>query len=86
MGEIGEGLGLVAGIALGILLSRIDSPSLRRLFWVVASVALGAWVSWINGEWSVSPAFLLFDVPMVAGVSLGAALLIRRWSRRRPVF
>ncbi|HFA59371.1 MAG TPA: hypothetical protein ENJ83_01635 [Rhodospirillales bacterium] len=82
----GEILAVLAGILVGAIVARIATARLRRLLWPVLSVAAGGGVSWINGEFPLSPEFLLFDVPLVAGVALALVLGLRRLRREAPIF
>jgi hypothetical protein len=69
--------GLAAGAALGLL-----RPSLRLPLGALLAVLLGTLATVVTGEMSMSPAFLLVDIPLVALASvlglLGARQL--RWS------
>ena len=73
--------GVVAGLALGRL------TALRRPWlWMVVSVVLGLSATLLSGEWKVSWAYLLVDIPLV-GVAASAAYLVSRrrrlWQLRR---
>jgi hypothetical protein len=74
----GELLTVFAGGVVGLICSQFRSAAVRRSVWVVLSVVLGGMVSWINGELPTFPAFLIFDVPVVAVVALGVILVVRR--------
>ncbi len=86
IGAPGEVLAVLAGILVGLIVARIAVTRLRRLVWLVLSVAGGGGVSWINGEFPLSPEFLLFDVPLVAGVALALVLGLRRLRREALIF
>ena len=71
------------GVLLGVTWARFGGPSSRRVPWAVASVALGAFATLASGEWRVSPAYALFDIGLVAIVSLGTVIALKHWHRRR---
>ncbi len=86
IGAPGEILAVLAGIVVGLIVARIAAARLRRLVWLLLGLAGGGGVSWINGEFPLAPEFLLFDVPVVAGVALAVVLGLRRLRREAVIF
>ena len=70
-------LGLLAGLLLGLVTARRRAPA-----WIAASVVLGVAATFLTGEWRVSWAFLLIDIPLVAVSAVPAYLLARRGARK----
>jgi hypothetical protein len=65
--------GLLCGLALGSLTAK------RRIFVGVAfAVVAGLLATIISGEWRISWAFLLVDIPLVAISSVAGVLLSRK--------
>lgn len=80
-----ELLPILSGIVMGMLIGFLR-PSVRILTAAALTVALGAIATIASGEYTVSWAFLLVDVPLV-GISAVAGLLACRIalrSARRP--
>ena len=71
------------GVLLGLTWARFGGPSGWRIPWGIASIALGAFATFASGEWRVSPLYFLFDIGLVAVVSVGTLLALRHWQRRR---
>lgn len=71
------------GVLLGLTWSRFGGPGARRLQWAGVSVLLGAIATFASGEWQVSPLYFLFDIGLVAVVSMGTVLAIRYLERTR---
>lgn len=69
--------GLVVGVALGFL-----APRLRLLFGGISAFVLGVLATVVSGEFKLSWAFLLIDIPLVAAASV-AGLLAGRLVRRQ---
>ena len=70
-------LGLIVGLVIGASTSR------RRLVaWLCLSAALGASVTFITGEWKVSWAYFLLDVPAAVGAAVAGHLIARRVATR----
>ncbi len=70
--------GLLCGLVLGSLTAR------RRVaVGVVFSVVAGVLATVLSGEWKISWAFLLIDIPLVAVSAIAGALLSRRAVIRR---
>jgi uncharacterized membrane protein YccC len=68
--------GLIVGLALGLL-----APRLRFLTGAIAAVVLGTLATVVSGEFKLSWAYLLIDIPLVAVASVGGLLagrLVRR--------
>lgn len=78
----GEILTAIFGGALGLVCAVINGHWRRRAIWLVASVLGGTLISALNAEFPHSPEFLLFDVPMVAGIALLTTCVLR-WLRTR---
>ena len=78
-----ELLPIVSGLFLGSLLGLLR-PSMRVPVGAVLVVAFGVLATVASGEFLISWAFLLIDVPLV-GVSTAISLIVThhlRWSRR----
>ena len=68
--------GMIVGLLIGTLTAR------RRLIvWLSASAVLGTAATVLTGEWRISWAFLLVDIPMVAGTAVLAHLAARKTTR-----
>lgn len=74
------GFGLLAGAFLGSF-----SAGGRPWLGLVLSIVLGGLATFVTGEFRVSMAFVLIDIPLVA-ISAGVAYLALRQAalRRRP--
>ncbi len=78
-----ELLPVVGGLFLGLLLGLVR-PSMRVPVGAVLIVALGVLATVVSGEFLISWAFLLIDVPLVA-ISTAVGLVVThrlRWVRR----
>jgi hypothetical protein len=73
---------ILAGLTCGVLLGSL---TVRRpiLFGVLFSVVAGVLATVLAGEWRISWAFLLIDIPLVAGSALVGDLLARTAVLRR---
>jgi hypothetical protein len=70
-------MGLFSGLLIGALTTR------RGLItWLALSVILGAAATFITGEWRVSWAFLLIDIPLVACAAVAGHLMARYTTER----
>lgn len=75
---------VVGGIIVGLVVGRL---TVRRppWLWVVVTVLLGVGATVVSGEWKVSWAYLLVDIPVV-GLSAAAGYLVvcrvRMWELR----
>lgn len=71
-------LGLASGVLIGSLTSRRGVVT-----WLLVSVLLGIVATILTGEWRVSWAFLLIDIPLVACAAVGGHVAARhaveRW-------
>lgn len=70
--------GLLCGLVLGSLTARR-----RVVVGLVFSVLAGLLATVVSGEWKVSWAFLLIDIPLVAVSAVIGALVSRRAVIRR---
>ncbi|MFI7343341.1 hypothetical protein ACIBUY_35995 [Streptomyces sp. NPDC050085] len=69
------------GLGLGVLLGVL-APRMRWFFAAAASLVLGAAATVVSGEWAISPAFLLIDVPLVACSAFLSYAVARRLRTR----
>ena len=85
MNALFEMFPFVFGVLLGLTWWRIGGP--RRLIvpWAIGSLALGAFATLASGEWRESIVYLLFDIGLVASVSIATAFVLRHWQRRRSI-
>ena len=68
---------IVAGLLCGLVLGSLTAK--RRIFVGVAfAVVAGLLATIISGEWRISWAFLLIDIPLVAISSVAGVLLSRK--------
>lgn len=73
------------GILLGITWARLGGPRNWGLPWAIAAVSLGAFATFASGEWRESVIYFLFDIGLVAIVSVATTVGLRYWqSRHRP--
>ena len=81
-----EILAIVAGVVIGLIAARLSSTALKIATIIMGSVAVGAIVSSISGELSISWGFLVFDIGQVLIAAAVAMTLSAVWrSRRRHV-
>ena len=81
-----EILAIVAGVVIGLIAARLSSTPLKIAAIITGSVAVGAIVSSISGELSISWGFLVFDIGQVLIAAAVAMTLSAVWrSRRRHV-
>jgi xanthosine utilization system XapX-like protein len=83
---VGELLPLSCGLLLGVALGRVRS-SLQLPVGAVLAVVLGMIATVATGEATISWAFVLIDIPIVAVGALVARLVVRRLGqapRRAP--
>lgn len=78
-----EFLPVVSGLLAGLVLGGVTARR-RPLVWVLASVILGLLATVVSGEFRVSWAYLLVDIPLV-GAAAAAAFLVTRRVRRRQL-
>ena len=78
-----ELLPIVSGLFLGTLLGLLR-PSMRMPVGAILIVAFGVLATAASGEFLISWAFLLIDVPLVAlATAVGLVVVHRlRWARR----
>jgi hypothetical protein len=80
-----ELLPLSAGLLLGALVGTLR-PSIRVPVGAALAVVVGALATVVSGEFKVSWAYLLFDIPLVAVCAVLGFLVARRlrahWARR----
>lgn len=67
---------VVSGIVVGLVVGRLTVRRRPRL-WLVVTVLLGVGATVVSGEWRVTWAYLLVDIPLV-GLSAVAAYLVSR--------
>lgn len=84
MSELFEMFPFAFGVLLGLTWTRVGGPQSRRLAWALACVGLGAFATFASGEWRESPLYFLFDIGLVAMVSMAVALGVAYWRSRRP--
>jgi hypothetical protein len=82
-----ELLPILSGLLVGSFLGLIR-PSTRVWVGALLAVALGALATAVSGEFEVSWAFLLIDIPLVALSAAAGVLALRRvrlggWKRIR---
>ena len=82
MSELIEVLPFAFGVLLGLTWRRFGGPRAWFGPWGTASVALGAFATFASGEWRVSPLYFLFDIGLVAVVSVATAIAATYWARR----
>jgi hypothetical protein len=78
-----EILAIVAGVLIGLIAARLSSIPLKIAAIVTGSVAVGAIVSSISGELSISWGFLVFDIGQVLIAAAVAMTLSAVWRNRR---
>jgi hypothetical protein len=76
---------VVAGLLCGVLLGSLTARR-RVIFGLIVSVVAGVLATVISGEWRISWAFLLIDIPLVAvsavvGDLVSRSLVLRRAGR-----
>jgi len=74
---------IVAGLLCGLVLGRLTARR-RVLVGLAFSVIAGALATVVSGEWRISWAFLLIDIPLVAVYAVVGDLLSRSVALRRP--
>ena len=68
---------LLCGIFVGLVCITIHSSRRRWIVWTALSVLFGLLATLASGEYTISFAFLFFDVPFVASVAL--AVMACQW-------
>jgi hypothetical protein len=73
-------------VAMGVLLAlaceRHTTRRGRHIAWLIGSVVAGVAVTVLTGEWDISPAFVLIDVPLVAVSAVLTRLVVLKLARR----
>ena len=83
MGEFVELFPFAFGVLLGFTWRRLDGSRARRLTWSVVCISLGAFVTFWTGEWRESALYFLFDIGLIAVVSVATTFAIGFWQGRR---
>ena len=78
-----EILPVVSGLVLGVLFGLLPSLRARVGMFVALTVAFGVLATVASGEFRVSWAFLLIDIPLVAVAAAVGLVLQRRFLARR---
>jgi hypothetical protein len=78
-----EILAIVAGVVIGLIVAHLSSTALKIATIIMGSVAVGAIVSSISGELSISWGFLVFDIGQVLIAAAVAMTLSAVWRNRR---
>lgn len=74
---------VVAGLICGVLLGSLTARK-RVIIGLAFSVLAGIAATVLSGEWRISWAFLLIDIPLVAVSAVAGDLLARTVILRRP--
>jgi hypothetical protein len=70
------------GVLLALACERHSTGRGRRIAWVIGSVVAGVSVTVLTGEWYISPAFVLIDVPLVAVSAVVTRSVVLELARR----
>jgi hypothetical protein len=82
MSELFEMFPFAFGVLLGLTWLRLGGPQRRRVAWGLSCIGLGAFATFASGEWRESALYFLFDIGLVAVVSVGVALGVASWRSR----
>ncbi|MED5621935.1 hypothetical protein [Ideonella sp. BN130291] len=82
MTELFEMFPFAFGVLLGFTWARMGGPQSRRIAWALSCMGLGAFATFASGEWRESLLYVLFDVGLVAMVSIAVALGLAYWRGR----
>ncbi len=82
MGEWAEIFPFAFGVLHGLTWARLGGSRARRAPWGIACIILGAFATLASGEWRESPLYFLFDIGLVALVSVATTLALAYWQRR----
>jgi hypothetical protein len=77
---------IAAGVMVGLIALRITSARLRTLAYVALSIIFGVTATAISGEFTITWAFLLIDIPLVmlsAAATVALLTYVPRWLARR---
>jgi hypothetical protein len=81
-GHVTEFFPVAAGLLCGLLLGSITAKR-RVIVGIAFSVVAGVLATVVSGEWRISWAFLLVDIPLVGVSAVAGDLLSRRVVLRR---
>ncbi len=73
---------IAAGLLCGLLLGTVTARR-KVIVGLAFSVVAGVLATMLSGEWRISWAFLLIDIPLVAVSAVAGDLLSRRYVLRR---
>jgi hypothetical protein len=73
---------VLAGIALGLVILRIESRTWRWLALGLAGIALGVTASWVSGELAISWSYVVIDTAQVLAAAVMTSVLASVWRRR----
>lgn len=80
-----EAFPFVFGVLLGLTWLRFGGPAARRMPWALAAIGLGAFATLASGEWKESVVYFLFDIGLVAIVSIATVVAVRYLQKRRSL-
>jgi hypothetical protein len=73
-------LGVVIGAMVGLLTARY-----KPWLWVTVSIIIGCLATVLTGEWRISWAFLLIDIPLIGLFSALGFLVVRQLRQRKLI-
>ena len=65
-----EAFPFIFGLLLGVTCSRAGGVRRHLLAWAAGCVALGSFATVASGEWRESALYFVFDIGLVAGMSI----------------
>jgi hypothetical protein len=65
------------GVLLGLTCEKLGGLRTHIPLWVGASIPLGAFATFVSGEWRESVLFFAADIALVAGTALATSLAWR---------
>ena len=71
------------GVLLGMTCIKLGGLRKHPWLWGVTCVALGSFATFVSGEWHQSPLYFLFDIGLVAIVSIGTVTALTYFRRYR---
>ena len=83
MAELLEAFPFIFGVLLGLTWLKMGGPQARRVPWAVAAIALGALATFASGEWQQSVLFFVFDIALVAIVSIATVVGVQYLRRHK---